>query len=347
VKVLIVGLGAAGQRHARNVRSILGERVDLLACRSRLLPGYINEKMEVEPGDRAEVRLGLRVFTNLQVALAERPDAVVVSNPTSMHIEVAQAAADAGCHIFIEKPLSDKLDGIKQLLATVEGKGLVCMVAYQLRFHPCIRMLRELVHGDAVGRVIGVRAVYGEYLPAWHPYEDYRCSYAARRDLGGGVILTQIHDLDYLTWIFGWPRQIFSVGGHLSSLEVDVEDTASTLMECGGRSGKVPVHLHQDFVQSPPVRSCEVVGDKGKILVDVSRCELQATDTSGEIIAEHRQPLFERNELFVDEMRHFLDCVKQGAVPCVSLRDGANSLRVALASLESLHSGQAISFSAI
>lgn len=347
MKVLIVGLGAAGQRHARNLRSILGERVDLLACRSRRLPDFINEKMQVESGERVEARLGLRVFTSLQMALAEQPDAVVVSNPSSMHVEVAQAAADAGCHIFIEKPLSDKLDGVERLLATVEDKGLVCMVAYQLRFHPCIKMLRELVHGDRIGRVIGVRAVYGEYLPGWHPYEDYRRSYAARRELGGGVLLTQIHDLDYLTWIFGWPSRVFSVGGHLSSLEVDVEDTASTLLQCGYGNGKFPVHLHQDFVQSPPVRSCEVMGEGGKIFVDLSRCELRAIAASGKIVAEHSESMYERNELFLEEMRHFLDCVHRGATPCVNLRDGANSLRVALASLESLHSGQAVPFAAI
>ncbi len=312
-----------------------------------MLPDFINEKMQVESGERVEARLGLRVFTNLQMALAEQPDAVVVSNPTSMHVEVAQAAADAGCHIFIEKPLSDKFDGVERLLATVEDKGLVCMVAYQMRFHPCIRMLRELVHDDRIGRVIGVRAVYGEYLPGWHPYEDYRRSYAARRELGGGVVLTQIHDLDYLTWIFGWPSRIFSVGGHLSSLEVDVEDTASTLMECGEGNGKFPVHLHQDFVQSPPVRSCEVMGEKGRILVDLRESELRMYDFSGCLISEIACSELERNQLFLDEIVHFVDCITQGATPCVSLRDGANSLRVALASLESLHSGQAVSFAAI
>ena len=101
-----------------------------------------------------------------------------------------------------------------------------------MRFHPCLQRLHELVQEKKVGRILSVRAEIGEYLPGWHTYEDYRQMYASRQDLGGGVILSQIHELDYLYWLFGLPRSVYALGGHLSRLEIDVEDTADILMEC-------------------------------------------------------------------------------------------------------------------
>jgi predicted dehydrogenase len=123
--------------------------------------------------------------------------------------------------------VSDTLDGVDALVDTVERRGLVAAVGCQLRFHPCLLRLRALLAGGAVGRIVAVRVAVGEYLPGWHPYEDYRGGYAARRDLGGGVVLTLVHELDYVYWLFGLPRRLWAVGGHLSRLELDVEDTAS------------------------------------------------------------------------------------------------------------------------
>src|SRR5204863_5216651 len=139
--------------------------------------------------------------------------------------------------------------------AAVDAKGLVALVGYQLRFHPAFKQVQEWLGAAAVGRVLAVRAEVGEFLPAFHTYEDYRQMYAARSDLGGGVVVTQIHELDYLYALFGPPRRVFALGGHLSSLEVDVEDVASTLLEWRSPAGDlIPVHLHQDYVQRPPSR---------------------------------------------------------------------------------------------
>ncbi len=344
LKVLLVGLGGVGQRHARNLRTLLGDSAELLAYRTRRTSTVLTEKMGVEHGAEIETKLGLRVFTDLSLALLEKPDAVVISNPTSLHIDVAQAAAEAGCHLFVEKPLSHSFDGIPELLSTVAEKELVAFVGYQLRFHPCLLALKELLAASTIGPVISVRAAFGEYLPGWHPYEDYRQSYAARRELGGGVVLTQIHDFDYLTWLFGWPKRVFSMGGKLSSLEIDVEDTASTLLECFENERTIPVHLHQDLVQRQPVRQCEVIGEQGKIIADLRRGTLQVLEANGNIQEVCSFEALERNQLFLDEMKHFLTCIRERTKPCVTLRDGANSLRVALASLKSMSAGRAIAF---
>jgi predicted dehydrogenase len=187
-----------------------------------------------------------------------------------------------------------------------------------------------------------VRVSVGEYLPHWHPYEDYRESYAARADLGGGVVLTQIHELDYLHWLFGAPKKVFAIGGHWSHLELDVEDTASILMEGSYHDRPLPVHIHQDYLQSPASRQCEVIGDRGKAVLDLVALSVTVKAYGGDASVVHSFAGFDRNQLFLDQIRHFLECVEKRTRPIVDLREGAQSLRVALAAKESIITGKMV-----
>ncbi|MEQ1898878.1 MAG: Gfo/Idh/MocA family oxidoreductase [Vicinamibacterales bacterium] len=343
--VLIVGLGAIGQRHARNLRRLLGDEIRLLACRAHGRSPLLTDQLEVEPNGDVEGRYGVRVYEDLGQALGERPTAVFVCNPTSLHVPVALAAARAGCHLFVEKPLSNNLEHVADLIEEIDRRALVGMVGYQMRFHPCLLRLCALLETGAVGSLLAVRIVSAEHLPHWHRYEDYRQSYAARRELGGGVVLSQIHDLDYAQWLFGVPRRLFSVGGHFSSLEVDVEDTASILMDCVVDGRPLPVHVHQDFVQKTPTRTCQVVGEQGEILVDLLASNVRVSDAVGQLVEHFSAEGFDRNQMFLDELKHFLSCVRGDAAPVVTVREGAESLRIALAAKESMATGQLVELS--
>ena len=339
MRILLVGLGSAGQRHARNLRALLGDRVELLAYRARgggLVP-------PAEAPATPEAALGIRRVGTLEAGLAERPDAVFIANPTALHLSVARAAVDAGCHVFIEKPLADAWDGVDDFLAAVDRKGVVAAVGYQLRFHPGLTRLRELLDGGAVGRPLAARLEFGEYLPDWHPWEDYRQSYAARRELGGGVLLTQIHDIDYACWLFGPPARVSAVGGHLTDLDVDVEDLVCATLECERAGRLFPVELRLDYVQRPPVRHCAVVGDNGRVTLDFTAGTLTCTDGGGH--ASSVDVGIPRNQLFVDELRHFLDCVAGRARAVVDARAGAESLRVALAARVAMRRGAPVELS--
>lgn len=339
MKILIVGLGASGQRHARNLRTILGDQLELLALRSRRASPALNDRLEVVPGVDPASNLGARVFSNIEDALAEQPRAVVVANPSSLHLSVAQAAVEAGCAVFLEKPLSHSWEGVPEFLALVEAKGLPTLIGYQWRFHPLLVELKSHLKARPLGRLLAVRAAFGEYLPGWHPYEDYRQSYAARRDLGGGVLLTQIHDFDYLGWLLGWPDQVFSVGGHLSHLEINVEDVASTLMRCMVDGRSIPVHVHQDYLQRPAARGCELIAEGGRLDVDLIKASLKVWDASGDCIHEKDFGQFSRNEMFLSEIRHFLNCLDGTEQSLIPAREGARSLAVALAAQRSQASG--------
>jgi predicted dehydrogenase len=322
MRVLMVGLGAIGQRHVRNLRALLGDRLELLAVRSRGLTHILDDALNVESPDGLSEKYGIRTFGTLDQALAHKPEAAFVCNPTSLHLTTALDIARAGCHLFIEKPLAHEYAGVEQLRTT-----------------------HRLLESEAIGRVLAVRAEVGEYLPNWHTYEDYRGTYAARRDLGGGTLLSQIHEMDYLYWFFGLPERVFTLGGHLSSLDIDVEDVTSTLMQFEKDGFRFPVHLHQDYVQRPARRTCNILGERGRIDVDVLGLTVKVYERSGDLAQCHEFRGFQRNELFLAQTRCFLSCIESGEQAVVTVDDGAQSLRMALAAKESLEKGIVVDLS--
>lgn len=325
MKILIAGLGSIGQRHARNLRAVLGESVELLAYRVRGLPHVISEHMTIEAGP-VEDKYGIRSFDCLDAALDQRPLATLVCNPSSDHVAVAYAALSAGSHVFIEKPLSDVWDGVDELIDLAERSRLVATVGYQMRFHPALLRVRDALCRNAIGQIVSVKAVWHEYLPDAHPYEDYRQSYAARAELGGGVLRCFIHEFDYLFWLFGLPRRVTTIGGRLGHLDIDVEDTAQTQLEYHHAGRTVMVDLDLSFATRERRRTLDVVGENGTVSADFN-----AAITG-----------FERNHLFVGELKHFLSAIDGVHAPAVPLRHAAQSLRMALAARQSLAAGRTI-----
>jgi predicted dehydrogenase len=342
MKILIAGLGSVGRRHLRNLR-LLGEQ-DIVLYRTRLatLPD--------------EDLVGLPVETDLDRALDGKPDAVIVANPTSLHLEVAIPAARAGCHILLEKPVSDSLDRLGELAEAAERTGSRIQVGFQFRFHPTLQQAARLVREGAIGQILTAHAHWGEYLPNWHPWEDYRKSYAARSDLGGGVLVTLTHPMDYLRWLVGDVDLLWSLNGHLSPLQVDVEDIAEVgLHFASGAIGG----LHVNYVQRPAVHRLEIVGTGGTLSWDNADGSLKwqrmpaafgesSSNPPGPVVEQFAPPPeFERNQLFVEQMRAFLSVVRGESTPVCTLQDGIRALEMALAARESAAQGRRIALKGI
>jgi predicted dehydrogenase len=340
MKVLFTGLGSIGQRHLRNLRELLGDSVEILAYRVRREVPMLNDRLQVVEGGSVKDKYGVAEFDDLDKALAEKPDIVFVTNPTSMHMEVARKAAKAECHLFIEKPLGASSEGVDELIELVERKRLVVFVAYQLRFHPGLMQVSAWLKEERIGQLISANLLLGEYMPGFHPYEDYRKTYPAIKSMGGGVLLSQIHELDYALWLFGKPSRIFALGGQLSELEIDAEDAASVLMECQCNGKVLPVSLTLDFLLSPPRRTCTIVGDQGSIVWDYhGESAVLQSRVTGETETLDFSDL-ERNQMFMDELKHFLSAVKGEVSPIVDIRLGYDSLQMALAALASIETGE-------
>jgi predicted dehydrogenase len=320
-RILIAGFGSIGRRHLRNLME-LGIR-DIMLLRRR------NEPL-------TDARQ-FPIFTDLAKALENRPNVVIVSNPTAYHLQVALPAARAGCDLFIEKPLSNSWDGIEDLLSVVREKGLVAALGFDLRFDPGLCRVKKLLEEESIGQVIGIQAQVGQYLPDWHPGEDYREGVSARAEKGGGVILDLIHELDYVTWLLGPVAEIFCFAGKVSSLKIDTEDTAAMALKfTSGALGTI----HLDYIQRAPSRTCKIVGEQGTIEWDYFGKKVLWYKPN-----EHTPERFEfscsqRNDRFFEEMRHLLACLERKEQPKVDLLTGSRTLKLALAAKQSAATGE-------
>jgi predicted dehydrogenase len=336
MKMLVVGLGSVGQRHVRNLRTLLGSELEIVAYRVRGLPHTLADQANGSSGEEYDIR----THRTLEQALAENPVAVLICNPSSLHIPIALSAAQAGCHLFIEKPVSHTLDGLDRLAALVQEKRLRVLVGFQFRFHPGLRMVKQWIDEGAIGKIVCAHAHWGEYLPDWHPGEDYRHSYSSRSDLGGGVILTLCHPFDYLRWLLGEVKVVSGVAGCLSGLELDVEDTADITLEF---ASDVIGTVHLDYAQRPASHWLQITGQAGTIRWDNADglAECYRSDR-GEWERFPLPPGFVRNTMFLEEQRHFLECIAGRSEPLVTLDDGIRALEIALAAKRSAAKGQVV-----
>ena len=310
---LVVGAGSIGRRHLANLKQLGLSK--LSACDpnpDRL--AYVLEKFQAES------------FPDIDAGLRTRPEIVLICSPPRRHASQALQAIRAGAHVFVEKPVSDSLDTLEELLAEKQKGGLTVQVGYNLRFHPPIQKLKELVEGQAVGKILWGRVEAGSYLPDWRPWQDYRDSYTSRRELGGGIILDGSHELDYVTWLFGAPAELVCMAGKVSNLEINVEDCATVLLRFPNGS---QLDVHVDFMEPFYTRGCVLNGEKGKLqwdfnsnAVQIQRCGEEAQTVQFDCAV---------NDMYVAELRHFMDCVESGDGPKVTLQDAILTLRIALA----------------
>jgi predicted dehydrogenase len=283
---------------------------------------------------------GLPVEMELGKALAHRPDAVIIANPSAYHLDVAIPAAQAGCHLFLEKPISHNLERLDELKAALKQGGGKVLVGFQFRFHPCFSKTAQLIAEGAVGRPLTARAHYGDYLPGWHPWEDYRTSYSVRPEMGGGAVLTLCHPIDYLRWLLGEVESVWAFTGKLSEMDISVEDAA----EIGLRfASGVLGSAHLDYFQRPPSYRFEIIGSEGTLSWDAADNTVRLYRASAGVWETFPAPTaFERNDMFLDEMRHFLDVVQGKVQPSCTLADGERVLRLALAALQSSQTGKVV-----
>jgi predicted dehydrogenase len=322
LKFLIVGFGSIGKRHFDNLREIGGVEVAVLTRRHIDIPG-------------------ITLFNSLEEALRQEYDAVFITNETSSHIPAALAFAERRCHLFIEKPLSHDLKNTDRLLELATRHNLKVMVGCNLRFHPAVNLGRDFIRKGTIGRVVSAQIQAGQYLPDWHPGRDYRQSYSARKDTGGGVILDLIHELDYAYWFFGAAGRVFAFSGKRGELEIETEDTAEILLEF---QNGVWCQVHLDYLRRRPARAFTLIGTGGIVEGDIINNNVRVYEASRQNWeAGATGGAYDNNAMYLTELRHFIDYIN-GAVPqpLIGLEDGINVLKIALAARESARTGKVV-----
>ena len=318
MKALVVGYGSIGKRHIKNLSSMPNMKI------------IVNTKRD---GDKFLENKNCTIHTSLDLCIDEKPDFAIISNVTRLHIETAVKLANAGIHFLMEKPLSHNENGITKLLNLVKRKKLITLIGCHLRFEPCIIKIKEMIGKKKIGKVLAVQAENSSYLPDWHPYENYKESYAAKKELGGGIVLTSIHELDYLYWLFGKITDVFSITGKFSDLELSCDDMSSILLKFkAGIVGEV----HLDFFQRSIVRQCKIIGTKGIISCDINlnRIKLYNPITKKWSIKLDLRK-HDKNEAYKRELDHFIKCVQNNKKSINDVVEGANVLKIALSAIKS------------
>jgi len=317
IKVLIVGYGSIGKRHLENFLQL--KDIQLIVYTKRNDLQLLKKK-------------GIKVSNSLTECLKENPDIGVIANETSLHIPIAIKLAKEGLDLFLEKPLSNSLKDVKKLYAIVKKKKLITQMGCNLRFHPCIMKIKSLIEQQKIGKIISAQVQNCSYLPDFHRWEDYKKSYAARKDLGGGVILTQIHEIDYMYWFFQEVENIVSISGKFSELDVTAEDYVSSLLKF---KNKIIGELHMDYFQRPSFRSCKIRGTKGEIYWDSDDNCVDVYNMNKkrwEIKFNDGFPYdLDIRSSYVEELKHFLKCVKHRKETINNLEQGIETLKIALA----------------
>lgn len=316
MKILICGIGSIGLRHLRNLKQ--------LGYKDIIIYGTGKSKMT----DAIEETKNIPKFSSLDDALAEKPDICMITNPTSLHVKTAIKAANASCNLYIEKPLSNNLEGLEELQSIISKQNLITFVTYQFRFHPHIKLLRSIFQDEntSYGNPLYVTTEWSEYLPDWHPWENYKEGYSARSDLGGGVLLTQIHPLNYLNFLFGKIEHISINKNATNTLDIDVDDIADLLIQFNnGVSG----HVHVDFLQKPRVHTMKIVTSEGRFEWDYHKNTLIFTTMDGNIETFNNNG-FKRNDMFLNMLKEFMCCVEHNEDTLFNIDDAISELQYIL-----------------
>ena len=318
IKTLVIGYGSIGKRHVKNLLTLSNIQVIVYTKRKDL------EKENKK----------IIFYNNLQKCLKEKPTIGIVANETSDHIKIATILAQNGIDIFLEKPLSDSIKGVNNLLKIVEKKNLITQMGCNFRFYPPIMKIKKYIEENRIGRIISVQVENGSYLPDWHPNEDYSKGYAAKQKLGGGVVLSQIHEIDYLYWFFGKIDHVSSISGKYSDLKLDVEDISVSILKF---KNKIIGELHIDFLQRPQFKRCKIRGTKGSIEWNSDENNVKKFNIKNQqweiIPIKNNYKLSSKekiNSMYVEEIKHFIKCVKSRTETINPLIQGIETLKIAL-----------------
>lgn len=318
MKALVLGCGSIGFRHIGHLRQL----------------GLTHlEAVDPNPAarERAKAQWGIPVEQDADLALSRRPDLVLICTPASTHVELTLKALKAGAHVFVEKPLSVSLEKVRPLLEKSNGDGRMVQVGYNLRYHPAMKAAKQALDSGRLGKVLSADAEFGLYLKKWWPGRDYRNSYMATAEEGGGLLLDVSHEIDLMVWFLGPVLEVSAQGGQLSGLEMQGMDLIKILMRM--ESGAL-VSLSMDCLQPAYRRSFSLIGEDSALRW---HCPEGRADTSvGEMTicespSETYQPVKisgSPQETYVEELRDFISSIETGRPPACGWKEGAEVLRV-------------------
>lgn len=333
MNILILGLGSIGQRHLRNIKKI-NPNAKIFALRKKFLTPLLNNKNKVIKGD-IKKKYSITYLKDLSEIIKNKINlhSAFVCTPSSMHVEQVIWLLKNNINCFIEKPLGSSLKNINYLETLLKKKNKVkTMMGFQLRFNPIINYLEKIIKKNSpIGKIFSVQIHHGEHIEDFHPYEDYRISYAANKKLGGGVVLTQIHEIDYFMFLFKdyLIKKSNYISSKVSDLKINVEDTVNANFILKKNKNLISCSLFLNFFERPKKRKIFIIGKNGSIDVCFNSQQLVIFKNGKKYTRKFR---FLKNDIFLKEIKFFFSKIKsnQKIPDDLNLYNGIKTLRFAL-----------------
>ncbi len=326
IRLLIVGTGSIGKRHIKNAISLGISPHNIYAVDTQ--KKRLNEVK----------KLGLiKLFKNFDHALKEEFDAAIICSPTSLHISQSIKLAKKKKHILIEKPLDASLKNSKKLLKLTKKNKLTIMIAYIFRFSSAIKLIKKEILKKSIGKILYFRGEFSEYLPDWHPYEDYRSFYMANKKQGGGSILDQCHIMDLAHFLIGDFLSVKAINCKVSSLQINADDISEMIIK---HKNGVISSIHTDIFGRSHKKMLEIKGEKGNISWDFYNNEVKIYNSKTRKIKLFKKFSKNFNDFYINELSHFITCCAKKKRPDITLKDGIHTMKLILAAEKSEKTGK-------
>ena len=308
MNILIIGLGSIGQRHLRNIKKLY-PTTNFFSYRRKFESPALDNLNRVKSFD-LKSKYKITYIDNLINLKKHKITAAFVCTPSSLHVSETIKIIEQNINIFVEKPLGSSLKNIKKLKNILKSKKIISMVGFQLRFSPIIKKKKKIISSNKFGKLNQILIHHGENINNFHKYENYKNSYAANKKLGGGVTLTQIHELDYMLYLTAnfKIKNIKSLSSKVSKLKMDVEDTLNSIILFTHKKEELICNLHLNYYEQPGKRLINLLFENGKVSADLNNKKITYNKNFNKKIEKFQ---YNRNDLFMSEIKYFFNHIKK------------------------------------
>jgi predicted dehydrogenase len=309
LKILVIGSGSIGQRHIKNLKSLRIKDIQVFDSDKKLLK-------------LVEKKFNIKVQNKLNF---EQIDCTLICTPPNSHIKLAKLALENNSNVFIEKPLSHSLKGINIISKIAKKKSLKIFVGYVFRFDKGLMKINKILKKNEIGDIVSFDAYEGWHLSNWRPWQKFEKSYTSSKKMGGGIILDGSHELNYLQWIGGQIDYVCSFYSKIPKMNVETEGISEILTQF---NSKTIGRIHLDFINPKYNRHCEILGSKGSINWSYENLTLEIRKINGKkkLVKYEKDP----NKMYVDEMKHVINCINSKESNRISLDDAKKTLETSL-----------------
>lgn len=325
MKFAVIGCGSIGQRHIENLIK-LGHKV-VAWNRNKFRRNLVEKKF------------GIKTYHNLDEMLDLKDlSASIICSPSSLHFAHAKKVINKNINLFIEKPLAISIKGIDNIECEAKKKGLISHIGTNMRFHFGPALIKKHLKKKTIGKILWGNFWAGMYLPDWHPTENYRKMYSAKKKLGGGAIMDFIHEIDLICWLFKMPSKLAAMMGNSGFLDIETEDVADVIMSY---PKGLKINLHIDYIQRPFQRGIYLVGDKGSMKWDSALKKVEFYLYNSQKVINKRYPKnYKHNNMYLEQMKYFLKCLTKKKQSESDIKEGRRTLELALAIKKSAESNK-------